>query len=289
MTFPSAEKRLDAARVRPPKGAHTAPTNEYHNCKCYGHVCELPDYKQLCAPRTLQGFYAKQDHACPCNKVVKGTALNELYCCHNPATRGKVCHAETYRVCESGNHQIFKAKKLPASGVALRDPATGNRLVFPNACNYNGTAAQRKFPGIGEPRRKTYEERMHERMHDRKEFLKAVLRDEMRDRLEAERHLSEIENEIGLRGSRHVRALAEAASIEALRRAQEDGEVPMTADERYKAVMDELHHVTRQPVGFKQNIIRMHYTLQEDERQVHLQEGTKKMTYRCAAERTQSY
>ncbi|KAG8339398.1 hypothetical protein ERJ75_001042000 [Trypanosoma vivax] len=263
----SKHKKAGVSEVGASKRERNVRATEYHTCKCYGHTSELPDYKQLSIPRTLQGFYAKQNHLCPCIPTLKNKNLSKLYCCHKPSKSDKSPPAEDYREHEPGKHQVLVAGKVPADGTGLRDPVTAKRLLFPNACNYGGTAAQHKFPRIGEPRRKTYRERMEERMFDRKEFLKALLREEIQCRLDAEQQLEEIENETGLRGSRHLQALAEMAEIENQQGVRDTKKEPMDVGQRYNAMMEELQHVVRQPVGSKHNIIRMHYALEEDERQ----------------------
>ncbi|AAZ11060.1 uncharacterized protein TEOVI_000201300 [Trypanosoma equiperdum] len=242
-------------------------SDKYHVCECYGHTQQLPNYKKLTNPRTLQGFYAKQKvSACPCIPNKREKNFNTTYCSENPAKRNVAFPEETYRDFEPGKHRVHKAASVPGDGATLRDPVTRARLVFPNACNYGGTVAKHTFPAIGQPRRLTPGERKYEQMYDRKEFLKAVLRDEICHRAEAEKQLEELENETGLRGSRHARLLAEAAAAAREAQLSEDHEEPKTVGEQYDAVMDELRFVTRQPVGSKLNIIRMYYTLEEQER-----------------------
>ncbi|CCD11963.1 unnamed protein product [Trypanosoma congolense IL3000] len=256
MTLPKAVKRREGA------DAHA---DGYHVCQCYGHTSELPNYKEILKPYTLQGTYAKMKCACPCIQKTKGKHVNSLYCSKRPATCDRVFPNETYRAHGPGPHKVHREVNTSADGAPVRDPATGTRLVFPNASNYGGTAKQRTFPVIGAPRRLTVSERKYENQYDRKEFLKAVLRDEICDRVEAEKRLDELENEIGLRGSRHARMLAEAA--EAAKKAQsvESEDEPKTVGDQYNMVMDELRFVAQQPVGSKLNIVRMYYTVEEQE------------------------
>ncbi|RNF04658.1 uncharacterized protein Tco025E_07915 [Trypanosoma conorhini] len=265
-----SEGVTSATAQPPPQAKCEAASKGHHVCECYGHTPRLPEYRKLAVPRTLQGFYAKEGGGCPCIPKTKPEQAGAIYCSTNPMTRDRVMPTETYRAYGPGGHKVHPEDEAPAESSAVRDPATGARLVFPNARNYGGTATQRRFPAIGEPRRKTRAEREYEQMQDRKEFLKAVLRDEMRDRLCAEEQLEALENQLGLRGSRHAQMLNAAAAREAEAR---DGEAEArTVGEQYEEVMEELRYVTRQPVGSKVNLIRMYYLLEEQDRLKYLRD-----------------
>ncbi|RNE98313.1 hypothetical protein TraAM80_08843 [Trypanosoma rangeli] len=265
---------MASAKEKSPRAPCEAPSKGHHVCECYGHTSELPEYRKLAVPRTLQGFHAREGGGCSCIPKTKPKQAGAVYCSTNPMTRDRVMPTETYRAHDPGEHKVHPAEEVPVESSAVRDPVTGRRLVFPNARNYGGTATQRRFPATGEPRRKTREEREYEQMQDRKEFLKAVLRDEMRDHHSAEAQLEELENQLGLRGSRHAQLLNAAAAREAENRAGDDD--AKTVGEQYEEVMEELRYVTRQPVGSKVNLIRMYYLLEEQDRLKYLRDQGKK-------------
>ncbi|EKF38182.1 hypothetical protein MOQ_001610 [Trypanosoma cruzi marinkellei] len=266
---------MDSVGVNATQATCDAQSKGYHVCGCYGHTQDLPDYKKITVPRTLQGFHAKRGGGCPCIPKIKTKNMGTLYCSRNPMTRDRVMPVNTYRAYGPGEHKVHPADEIAAENTAVRDPETGTRLLFPNSRNYGGTVKQHEFPAIGKPRRKTRKEMEYERMYDRKEFLKAVLRDEIRDRLNAENQLEELENELGLRGSRHAEMLLAAmASRDAEKRDGEDE--AKTVGEQYEEVMEELRFVTKQPVGSKVNIIRLYYLLEEQERLKYLRDKGKK-------------
>ncbi|ORC86729.1 uncharacterized protein TM35_000261810 [Trypanosoma theileri] len=267
---------MKSATANPPQTTCDAASKGYHVCECYGHTQDLPEYKKLAVPRTLQGFHAKEGGGCPCIPKTKEKGMNTLYCSSNPATCERIKPTETYRAYSPGKHKVHLADEVCEETTAIRDPATGTRLVFPNSRNYGGTATQRKFRAIGDPKEKTQKEKRYERMQDRKEFLKAVLRDEIRDLLAAEEERESLELQTGLRGSRHVQMLTYATTKDSQKRGGEDDDEIKTVSEQYDEVLEELRYVTKQPVGSKVNIIRLHYLLEEQERLQHLREQEKK-------------
>ncbi|KAH9600999.1 hypothetical protein LSM04_006236 [Trypanosoma melophagium] len=268
---------MKPATPNPPQTTCDATSKGYHVCECYGHTQDLPEYKKLAVPRTLQGFHAKEGNGCPCIPKTKEKSMNTLYCSSNPATCNRVKPKETYRAYSPGGHKVYKADEIPGDSTAVRDPATGTRLAFPNSRNYGGTATQRKFPAIGDAKQKTKDEKRYERMQNRKEFLKAVLRDEIRDRLDAEAELDSLEHELGLRGSLHAQMLTYAATKDSQKRGVDDDDNEIkTVAEQYDEMLDELRYVAKQPVGSKVNIIRLHYLIEEQERLKHLREQEKK-------------
>lgn len=271
---PTAHKAMKSAHKKTPEVTRNAPSGEEHSGRRRDvRVQNLPDYKKLAVPHTLQGFYAK-GNGCPCVPKTTGTRTIILPSGERYVTRDGEKLEETYRPYGPGPHKVYPADEIQAESTCVRDLTTGQRLMFPNARNYGGTVTHRTFPMIGHPRRKTKAEKEYDRMYDRKEFLKAVLRDEMRHRLSAEEQLESFENELGLRGSRHARRLAEEAR-RSVKEGDEDERVKTVGDQ-HDEVMEELRYVTSQPVGSKLNIIRLHYLLEEQERLKYLRDKEKK-------------
>lgn len=239
----------------------------YHECTCYNHDTELPNYRRDVAnPRTLQGYYAPHG-GCPCPADCDNTgSLSSI----SKNTTGKPTAA--FRAAD-GPHTVH-----PAS-------ATGS---FPNSRNYGGTAAQRgpassivnssssRVNGSQASASRTAkaQAKAEERAQDRKNFLKAVLHDEMLARMDAEGRRAALEGDTGLMGTNHIdeyessqRATATGRPLSPASRMASRGpkEAP-TVGEQYGEIMDELEFVAGQPVGSKYNIIRLHYLVDEERR-----------------------
>lgn len=251
----------------------TVDHEQYHQCPCYAHDTELPDYfHDVSVPKTLQGYYAKKG-GCPCTAEHCWCAGNGMsrYCPKKsllPHVKSTVSYLE-----KDGKHAVY-----PQSGLdEPRDPVTGVRTTFPNRRNYGGTVADRGPTCLTTAaqcvkRNKSRAERKEQRNQDRKNFLKAVLRDETLARLDAEEQRDALEGELSLMGANHVVDFTTANGDHSLigadpRRGLERGykEYPTVADQ-YDEVMDELRFTASQPVGSKYNIIRLHYLCEEQDR-----------------------
>ncbi|KAG5471717.1 hypothetical protein LSCM4_03269 [Leishmania orientalis] len=243
----------------------------YHECNCYGHSTELPNYRRdISNPRTLQGYYAPHG-GCPCPAKCDGEKSG-LYCSARGADASAMPKA-TFRAAD-GPHTVHTAADVDGNG---RDPATSIRTAFPNSRNYGGTVAQRGPTTLSTraqlvaSRKACAEAKREERAQDRKNFLRSVLRDEMLARMDAEGKRAALEVDMGLMGTHHI------DEYEASRRAggsihgglgstSRDQDIVPTLEEQYGEIMDELQYVTGQPVGSKYNIIRLHYLVEEQNR-----------------------
>lgn len=259
------------------KRIKTVNHEQYHQCQCYGHETEVPDYKHdIAVPKTLQGYYAKQG-GCTCfaGECWCGGPTKDRRCVAKGQTPVEAGPTEAKRIYteKDGPHPVY-----PQSGPDLpRDPVTGVRTTFPNRRNYGGTVADRGPTTLttacqAVKNKQTKAEKQMERDQNRKQFLKAVLRDEMLARMDAEDQRSGLEQELGLLGGNHVVDYANEHGQHSLtgadpRRGMERGtqDVPTVADQ-YDEVMDELRFTAAQPVGSKFNIIRLHYLCEEEDR-----------------------
>ncbi|KPI85750.1 hypothetical protein ABL78_5199 [Leptomonas seymouri] len=233
----------------------------YHQCACYKHSTDLPNYRRdIANPRTLQGYYAPHG-GCPCPAdygcEASQKSSNTVTTAEPPANP-----KDAFRAAE-GPHTVHTAA------------ATG---PFPNSRNYGGTAAQRgpasSAKELNASRSAKAQAKAEERAQDRKTFLKAVLRDEMLARMDAEGRRAELEGMTGLMATNHIdeyessqRAAGKGQPLSPASRMASRGpnEVP-TVGEQYGEVMDELEFVSGQPVGSKYNIIRLHYLVEEERR-----------------------
>lgn len=245
----------------------------YHQCVCYNHDTELPDYKHdVSNPRTLQGYYAVKG-GCPCPaKHANGECPGSLYCSKKGGD-GSTRPKETFRAAD-GPHTVHVAS--PDDGG--RDAVTTVRLAFPNSRNYGGTVAERgpttlsSTAQLGLSKKSRVAERREERAQDRKQFLRAVLRDEMLARMDAEAKRDALESDLDLMGTNHeveYRTITELSdprngqSVSMKMITRNPNEVPPIG-EQYAEIMDELDYVSGQPVGSKYNIIRLHYLVEEE-------------------------
>lgn len=245
-----------------------SPHGPYHQCACYNHTTELPDYRRdIANPRTLQGHYAPHG-GCPCpagrgsatRDAVKGCAAKNA-----PPTDGKRATAKAAFRAADGPHTVYTATAAAS---------------FPNSKNYGGTVEQRgptTYGSVAQPkasRTAKVQARAEERAQDRKNFLKAVLRDEMLARMDAEGRRAALEGDTGLMGANHVeeyqasqRASGTGQPLSPASRMASRGPTAVpTVGEQYGEVMDELEFVSGQPVGSKYNIIRLHYLVEEERR-----------------------
>ncbi|KPA78853.1 putative mitochondrial hypothetical protein [Leptomonas pyrrhocoris] len=244
----------------------------YHECACYKHDTELPNYRRDVAnPRTLQGYYAPNG-GCPCPAGYGSDASKNLPESATP-TEGNAKPKETFRAAD-GPHTVHTASASAS---------------FPNSRNYGGTVAQRgpaasvvaaiafSNSATGEPnmtRSAKKQAKVEERAQDRKNFLKAVLRDEMLARMDAEGRRAELEGDTELMGTNHIdeyeasqRAAGKGQPLSpASRMASRGPREVATVGEQYGEIMDELEFVAGRPVGSKYNIIRLHYLVEEERR-----------------------
>ncbi|KAG5497630.1 hypothetical protein JKF63_03895 [Porcisia hertigi] len=253
----------------PSPSAH--PHGSYHQCECYGHDTELPNYRRdISNPRTLQGHYAPNG-GCPCPGKCCG-GKNGLYCSSRGADAAAMPKA-TYRAVD-GPHTVHIADNVNGNG---RDPATSTRTAFPNWHNYGGTVAQRgpttltTTAQLKAPIKARAAARREERAQDRKNFLRGVLRDEMLARMDAEGKRDALEAAMGLMATHHIDEYKASQSAPGSMRdgpgatSRDPGTVP-TLGEQYAEVMEELEYVAAQPLGSKENIIRLHYLVEEEKR-----------------------
>lgn len=123
-------------------------------------------------------------------------------------------------------------------------------------------------------RRQTKKEKETEKLQERKNFLRAVLVQEMQARLETEEELNQVEAELGLIGTHHGEDYERVNGAGSLSGKKGGSSTLYTRDihdvpsvnEQYNEIMEELQYVSGQPVGSKENIIRLHYLLEEEER-----------------------
>ncbi|KAK7198082.1 hypothetical protein NESM_000764300 [Novymonas esmeraldas] len=255
----------------------------YHQCECYGHDTQLPNYRRdISNPRTLQGHYAPND-GCPCPPTSKADKSN-LYCSGRGADASAMPKV-TFRAAD-GPHTVHTAAAVDGDSHHLE---TRKRTSFPNARNYGGTVAQRgpttltTVPQLGSSRKERSEAKREERAQDRKNFLRGVLRDEMLARMDAEGKRAALEADMGLMGTHHVDEY-EASQRAAgglrggLGSTSRDPDAVPSIGEQYGEIMDELEYVAGQPVGSKYNIIRLHYLVEEENRlnRLRRQERTQK-------------
>lgn len=246
---------------------------QYHQCDCYAHDTDLPDYfHDISVPKTLQGYYAKEG-GCPCPAADCWSAgYGHSRFCPKKSLPPHIRKQMEYKP-KDGPHPVY-----PQSGPdEPRDPKSGVRTTFPNRRNYGGTVADRGPTSLTTAAqlvksKSLRAEKKEQRSQDRKNYLKAVLRDEMLARLDAEEQRDALEGHLGLMGAHHVVDFASEKGSHALtgadpRRGMERGpnEYPTVADQ-YEEVMDELRFTATQPVGSKYNIIRLHYLTEEHDR-----------------------
>lgn len=244
-----------------------------HDCECYGHTTELPDYEhEISHPRTLQGYYAKNS-GCPCPPGSGCPGSDHPPCCPGRGQQRQPLPVEKPYLEREGPHTVW-----PQSGPDLpRDPVTHVRTTFPNRKNYGGVVADRGPVTLTTAaqtvnRKKDRAEKKEQRMRDRQNFLKAVLRDETLARLDAEESRDMLESELGLLGVHHVEDFCAQNGAHSLtgtdpRRGLErqPHEIPTVADQ-YADVIEELQFTAQQPVGSKYNIVRLHYLCEEQDR-----------------------
>ncbi|CAJ1032943.1 hypothetical protein, conserved [Leishmania shawi] len=249
----------------------TCQYGSYHQCECYGHDTELPNYRRdISNPRTLQGYYAPNG-GCPCPAKF-GAEKNGLYCSArgaDPSAMPKV----TFRAAD-GPHTVHTSANVDGHG---RDTATNTRTAFPNSRNYGGMVAQRgpttlnTRPQLEASRKARAEAKREERAQERKNFLRSVLRDEMLARMDAEGKRAALEAETGLMATHHADEYEASQRVAGnirggLGSTSHDRDTALTLGEQYGEIMDELEYVADQPVGSKYNIIRLHYLVEEENR-----------------------
>ncbi|GET91167.1 hypothetical protein, conserved [Leishmania tarentolae] len=263
--------------------APTCQHGSYHQCECYGHDTQLPNYRRdISKPRTLQGYYAPNG-GCPCPPTCSAEKSG-LYCSVRGADTSAMPKV-TFRAAD-GPHTVHVAADVDGNG---RDPATSIRTAFPNSRNYGGTVAQRGPTTLSTraqlvaSRKACAEAKREERAQDRKNFLRSVLRDEMLAHMDAEGKRAALEADMGLMGTHHgeeyeasQRAAGKLRS--GLDSTSRDPSTVLTPGEQYREIMDELEYVAGQPVGSKYNIIRLHYLVEEENRlnQLRLQKRVQK-------------
>ncbi|AYU81369.1 hypothetical protein LdCL_310024200 [Leishmania donovani] len=261
----------------------TCQHGSYHQCECYGHNTQLPNYRHdISNPRTLQGYYAPNG-GCPCPGTC-GAEKNGLYCSGRGADASAMPKL-TFRAAD-GPHTVHTAADADGNG---RDPATSIRTAFPNSRNYGGTVAQRgpatlsTRAQLGASRKARAEAKREERAQDRKNFLRGVLRDEMLARMDAEGKRAALEADMGLMGTHHGEEYEASQRVAGSMRGgldstSRDPDTVLTLGEQYRDIMDELEYVADQPVGSKYNIIRLHYLVEEEDRlsRLRLQERIQK-------------
>lgn len=131
------------------------------------------------------------------------------------------------------------------------------------------------IPNSTAARRQTKKEKDEEKLQQRKNFLRAVLVQEMQARLETEEQLDQVEQELGLIGTRHGEDYERANGAGSLSGKKDannstlytrDVDHVPSVNEQYNEIIDELQYVSGQPVGSKESIIRLHYLLEEEAR-----------------------